>query len=503
MAEIIDGKIILYPTRTIIEPYYERNSKIENALTVWDTVKHCPQFQAFIKDEVNNRLIIPTGFFPNVLLSMYPSYILDDKRKLCEDYMVANRAKYKITMKYDCRNNIQKEALNFLNKRLSFKTKIKAMQRYLSLKTGKGKTFCAIKYIVDNRERPIIFIDQDSLGQQWKERIIEYTDTTEDEIFYISGKNSIKKLMKMSSDDILKIKFFICCYRTLTTNIKTNNSSEDISKLFNKIKVTLKIFDEAHVEYMSIFKIDMISNLRSIYLSATPKRSDPNEDKVYQNMFKAVQKFSSESLEEKPANYHNIIIYKWNSKPTLLDQAKCNTKYGFSLARYCSYIQDEPKYDSFEEFLYEVLFNTVLANRKKKKIAILFGTLKLLDKVYNNLIQYCKDQGFKLIVNKFNGNTDKAEKMELLEKTDIILTTDKSFEKGLDVHNLQVVINTVPFSSDTKLTQTIGRLRELPNKEVIFIDINDIGFDNIKRQLYTKENKVYKKIGKTIFIKER
>ena len=40
----------------------------------------------------------------------------------------------------------------------------------------------------------------------------------------------------------------------------------------------------------------------------------------------------------------------------------------------------------------------------------------------------------------------------------------------MDVKNLQVLINTVPFSSETKLIQIIGRLRPIENKEVILVD---------------------------------
>jgi superfamily II DNA or RNA helicase len=497
MSNIVEGKITLYPTRIIIDPYLERNSLIENSLSVYDKVTHSYAFQAFIKDEVNNRLIIPTGYSVNYLLGMYPHYKIENKCNAMENYIEANRSKYKIKMKYDCRNELQKAAMNFLNKRKP-RSKFKYMQRFLSLKTGEGKTFCSVKYIADNHERPIIFVDQDSLGQQWKDRILEYTDTKENEIFYISGAKSVNKLMKMSSDDILKIKFFICCYRTLTINIKNTGSSSDISKLFDKIKVTMKVFDEAHLEYMSIFKLDMISNLRSLYLSATPKRSDRSEDKVYQNIFRNVDKFTSDSFTETPENYHNIIMCDWNSNPDIASESKCQTKYGFSMSRYCDYLMDK-KYDKFEGLMYSLIFDTVLTNRKKKKMAILFGTNALLDKFYDNLVNFCAFNNYKLKINKFNGQTKKEDKLDLLEESDIIITTDKSFCKGIDVKDLQVVINTVPFIADTKLIQTVGRLRKLQNKEVIFIDINDIGFKSLRYQESSKKT-IFSKLAKSLFI---
>ncbi|HOC98142.1 MAG TPA: helicase-related protein, partial [Bacilli bacterium] len=265
-----------------------------------------------------------------------------------------------------------------------------------------------------------------------------------------------------------------------------------------KIKITIKIFDEAHVEFTSIFKLDMISNLRSIYLSATPKRSDRAEDKVYQNMFRNVTRFSSDTIQEEPENYHNIIIYNWNSNPGMMDEANCQTKYGFSMSRYCDYLMKK-KYNEFEEFLYSVIFDTALSNRKKRKLAILFGTNALLDKFYDSLVGFCESNKYKLKVNKFNGQTKKEDKLTLLEESDIIITTDKSFYKGLDVKDLQVVINTVPFTADTKLIQTVGRLRKLPNKEVTFIDINDLGYKTLRYQESSKKT-VFSTLAKSLFV---
>jgi len=497
--EILDksnGRIYLYPTKIVIDPYTEEVKQIENLFKVWDNVLHKYVFEAFIKD--GDKLILPTGVSLVKLKSIFSDYKVEDKRMSSERYIKANRLNTNIKMNYDFKNEEQKKVFNFLNKQQVVHSR--NMQKYIAVNTGFGKTFIAVKYIASSHDRPIIFVDQESLAEQWKSRITEYTNTKEDEIYYISGSNSINKLMKMSSDDILKIKFFICCYRTLTANIKNNNSTEDISKLFNQIKVTVKIFDEAHIEWKSIFKIDMLSNLRSIYLSATPKRTDPSEDKVYQNIFHNVDKYISDISNTDTENYHNILIYEWNSHPDVLSVNRCSNKYGFSTAKYCEYLFIS-RYEKFKELLSDLIFKTVLAKRKKKKIAILFGTNMLLYQFYDDLKNICTLNNYKLTVNIFNGDTKKDDKLRILEESDIILTTDVSFQKGIDVKDLQVVINTAPTSSEPKLIQTVGRLRKLEKKEVFFIDVIDLGFSSMVKQLNIKKNKVYNKIAKNIFIK--
>lgn len=499
------GRITLYPTRIIIDGYDERIAQLEGPLNVWNNVTFSYDFQAFIKDEEKKRIYLPNAYTLYTLKKYFPNYKIEDKRPEINSCLNEYYKNIKpIALRYDFKDDLQRESVKFL-KTLNGKN----MEKYLCLKTGQGKTYCAIRYIAETNDRPIIFVDQDSLAEQWKERILEYTDTEEDEIYYISGQNSINRLYKRGKDEMKNIKFFLCCYRTFSNKLKSSETSKEISDLINFIQVNLKIHDEAHVEYMTIFKLNMICNLKTIYLSATPQRSDPNEDKVYQNMLFLTDKFSSANMKRKnnkdnkdeDENYHNIIIYNWNSKPNLKNQSECQTKYGFSMARYFKYLEEE-KYEQFEELLYDLIFNQILKNRRKKKIAILFGTNSIIDKFYNNLCQYVIDMNYKLKIGKFNGTIKKSERLKELTESDIIITTDKSFSKGLESENLQVLINTVPFSSETKLTQVIGRLRKLPNKEVFFFDINDNGFEPILYQLKNKRDKVFRVIGKKVFNKK-
>ena len=48
--------------------------------------------------------------------------------------------------------------------------------------------------------------------------------------------------------------------------------------------------------------------------------------------------------------------------------------------------------------------------------------------------------------------------------------------KAIDIQDLQFVMMLVPTSSQVIAEQTLGRLRKLPNKQVIYFDVTDIGF---------------------------
>ena len=57
------------------------------------------------------------------------------------------------------------------------------------------------------------------------------------------------------------------------------------------------------------------------------------------------------------------------------------------------------------------------------------------------------------------------------------------FGVGLDKQDLEVLINFCPFSSAVKLEQMVGRIRYVPGKSHVVIDVTDIGFPSCKNQL--------------------
>jgi superfamily II DNA or RNA helicase len=67
------------------------------------------------------------------------------------------------------------------------------------------------------------------------------------------------------------------------------------------------VFDEAHVEFKNICRINSFSNvLYTIYLTATPNRSQFLENKLYEKVFKNVPYFDGRTLA--PERYHNVLL---------------------------------------------------------------------------------------------------------------------------------------------------------------------------------------------------
>ncbi|WCS68279.1 hypothetical protein Goe21_01690 [Bacillus phage vB_BsuM-Goe21] len=470
--------IRIQPTRILVENYKAGESdKLEKSLSVWDKTIFQYTFSAFLIDEDTNQLLIPGGYDYTKLKKCFPRDKIVNERLNVDPYN-----KVTFSLKYPPRDSIQQDAIKFL-------LQTNDSQKFLCLPTGKGKTYCSINYVFKSKKLPMVFVDQENLMEQWKKSILNFTSVKEEEIFLISGRNSIDKLMKMKKKELKKYKWFIAIHKTIGNYIDDN--PDNIDKLMKHLGIGVKLYDEAHVEYKNIFYIDSLTNTESVYITATPSRSDPIENKVYQNIFNDVPMYKVK--EDEIVNYHNIIIVKFNSKPSIDDQAKMKSKYGFDTNRWCKYILDNIKYEEFMNHITKNIIERVNKNFDKKTV-LLFHTMAGNDVIINDL----KETYPNIEIGRYNSSIkDKDKRLKELEK-DIIVTTDVSFGKAIDVKGLEILINTVPFGSKVLTEQLLGRLREIEGKEVWYIDLVDIGFDSCKKQLKQRQN-IYNKKAKRIY----
>lgn len=334
----------------------------------------------------------------------------------------------------------------------------------------------------------MIIVDTLDLASQWKREFLNHTDLTDDKVIILSGQESIDKELKNQKGYI-----YIAIHRTLG-NMLTNDMNS-VNTLMNKLGIGIRVFDESHVEFNNICRINSLSNVNyTIYLTATPSRSNFNDNSLYAKIFKQIPYFNGKELADE--KYHTVILYKWNSKPGLDDRIAVRTKYGFSQAKWANYIQE----DGYESFLETVsdLFTRFSLLTRGKKVAIMLPTIDLIKKLKADL-EYLYP---KIEIGTFIGEISKTKRLAELEKQ-FILTNDKIFDKGIDVKDLEILINFVPIGSLVKTEQIIGRLRNRENYSSILIDITDTGFDECVRQSKLRKRFYKKKAKKIIEIGEK
>jgi superfamily II DNA or RNA helicase len=422
---------------------------------------------------IDNDLYFPSSIGLDQIQPHFPN------KNIIYNYKTTSKSSQIIyNMKYGPRDDLQKDSINFLMK---MKNDNYMRERLLSLRTGKGKTYVTINVISKYKKKPFIIVDTLELAYQWEREFLKHTDLKKEDIIILSGSEIVEKEKKKSSG-----KVYIAIHRTLTNILDEDYNS--VNLLMNKLKIGIRVFDEAHVNFKNVCMINSLSNVEyTIFLTATPSRSNYTDDHLYGKVMRRIPYFNGKGIYGE--RYHTVVLFKMDSKPSLDEQLASKTKYGFSAGKWASNLENE----SYEIFLRVVLniFEKFKLEERKKKIAIMLPTISLIKKLKNDL-----DKNINLSTGLFIGEIKKSEREEAL-KQNIILTNDKMFDKGIDVQDLEILINFIPFGSLVKTEQIMGRLRYGENKSSILIDVTDIGYTSAINQMKTRK-RFYKKNAKKI-----
>lgn len=457
-----------------ITPDSSEMKKLTYKFSLYDKLYRKYTFNAFFQE--GNDIYIPSSVGLNEITQLFPK-----KEVVVNLNNVAKSKSVAYNMKCHPRDDLQKQSLDFLVK---MKKDPETHSRFLSLPTGSGKTYVTINLISKLRKKAMVIVDAIDLATQWRREFLKHTDLQEDDILILSGQESIDKEILNPTK-----KVYIAVHRTLG-NMMTNDVNS-MNVLMNKLGIGIRVFDESHVEFGNICKINAFSNVEyTLYLTATPNRSNFNDDSLYAKVFGKIPFFNGKEMGSE--KYHTVILVTMNSSPTFDEKLGIRTQYGFSQARWGSYMTSSG-YETLFETLIEIFEKFKLVKRNKKT-AIVLPTIDLIKKVKGEL-----EQTFEGIdIGTFIGEVSKKKRDAELDKM-FILTNEKIFGKGKDVKDLEIVINFVPVGSVVVTEQILGRLRNNEGKSAILFDVTDIGFDECVRQQklrkrFYKKHKTVKKI---------
>ena len=455
----------------------EEYKKAQYLYSLYDKVTHKYTFSAYMEED--NDLYFPSSITLEEIEKIFPN------EEVSVDFKNTAKAKtVSYNMVHQPKNELQNKSIQFL---LKMKRDLEIHQRFLSLETGSGKTYVTINIISQLKKKPMIIVDTVDLADQWKREFLKHTDLNEEDILILSGQESIdSEIAKPTA------KVYVAIHRTLSNMI--SNDINSINVLMNKLGIGIRIFDEAHVEFGNICRINSLSNVEyTIYLTATPSRSNFNDNSLYAKIFRKVPYFNGKEMSGE--KYHTVVLYRYDSCPSFEDKISVRTKYGFSQAKWANYILNDG-YEKLLEAINEIITKFKL-DKRNMKIAMMFPTIELIKKVKKDLEELFPDV---FTIGTFIGEINKNKRLDELNKS-LILTNDKIFDKAIDVQDLEILINFVPIGSLVKTEQIIGRLRNREDSQSILIDATDIGFDECVRNEKLRKRFYKKKAKKIIEIK--
>ena len=455
------------------------NQRLESAFSKFDRVRHKLVSMGIFYDYERKDLYIPGGVnLANVINSFQPDLI---RRIPPDPYKHISGVKVKIKP----RDRRQELGLCHLLGLAPYENNRNRSQIALNLNTGVGKTAIAVLAFAFYGLRTIMITSSASWLEQWREKLLEYTDLKPDEIYTISGTPGIVKLfngMKKTEN----IKFLLCTHSTLHTYAKKHGWGS-IRKLFMDLQIGIKIFDESHLYFENMCRIDFFTNcLKTYYLTATPMKSDRYEDKIYQRAFETVPKLSLFDEESDP--HTNVLIIKVNSHPGPYEKESINSgNYGFNILKYVDFFQQT---DIYYKLLHITLYHCLSEMGPEDRVLIYHATNSAVMQSYR-WIKYHYGQ---YPIGIYTSLVPKEIKQDQL-KCKIILSTTKSAQALLDIAHLKkIIVFAEPYNSPPITRQVLGRLRD---DDTELIEITDYGF----RKLYlwgSNRKKIYQKYAKSV-----
>lgn len=472
----MEKKIILRNSSIVITNYTLGDCpKLESYFRVYDRITHKDSYKALYYDDEKQMLYLPRGLDIN-LVQRYLSDAPIEKDFSSDPFTQGPDIK----IKYLPRDDVQKEALIFILGRGQYIDNANAGQLSVNLPTGKGKTYVSIAAMSFWSARTLVIASTVGWLDQWRNCIGEYTNLNiSSEVLTISGSPTIHKILS-GLIDVSKYTVFLMTHSTIN-NFASMNGWSKVRELFKKLNIFLKIYDEAHLNFDNIANVDFNTNTKkTIYLTATPGRSDHIENFIYKLYFKNIPDINLFDEENDPHTKYTAI--RFNSKPSPQDVRACsNNAYGLDRNAYVNHIVCSNQFYDMMYIVMDKIFNI------RGKVLVYIGT--------NSAIEIVKDwieenyPEFRGNVGVYTSVIPKEIKHEQLNKT-IILSTTKSAGAALDIKDLKAtIILAEPFRSDILAKQTLGRTRN-PNTECL--EIVDDGFRQLTR-FYKSKLPVYKK----------
>ena len=464
-------KIVLKQTSININDY-ELNSHpvLEEYFTQYDKLKHCFYMQCFEYNELNKVLTLPRGLDIfwlerefNAKAVINHSY---DKFDMMGD----------VKIKYGPKDDVQKQTLRFMLGMDEYSNTAGASQLCINLNTGAGKTYVSIASSVIMNIKPIIIASNIEWIKQWKERFIEYTSIKPEEIYIFQGAASITQILKGLKDPS-DYKVFLSTHGTIKS-YGDNYGWKKITELFKTIGAGIKIFDEAHLNFDNLCKIDFYTNTyKTYYLTATPARSDRQENLLYRLYFKNVYSIDLFDEDNDPRTHYIALHFK--SRPTPREISGCNNyTYGLDRNKYIKYLMTKPNYYKMIHVVFDILNKLNAFN----KVLIYIGTNEAIyetrEWIVKNYPEFANDIGI------FTSLVSKEERTLQLDNR-IILSTTKSAGAASDIAGLSaVVVLAEPFKSAVLARQTLGRTRDYGT---FYIDIVDDSFIYLRNYYKAKQ----------------
>lgn len=342
--------------------------------------------------------------------------------------------------------------------------------RLATMPTGTGKTVTAMASVLETKLRTIVAVLPKYM-EKWASDIAGIADISPKEIMLVQGAGQVKGLIQMARDKMKLPKFIIMSLTTIQSffnSYEENRFSDEFKQygcmpeeLCEILDIGNIIVDEAHEHLYSVYRLMMYSHVpKFIALSGTLISDDPFIEKIQHLMFPREIRFDKIKMKKYIKVYPISYVFRDISQSKIR-----TTEFGSKNYSQIAYEKSIMKRkDLLENYLklidYYVQAGYLYDRQPGDKLAIYAGSIAMCTTVTD----YLKKKYPQLDVRRYV----EQDPYENAIEPDIRVTTILSAGTALDMPGLRVVIMTNNVNAPVPNLQTLGRLREIPDRDVKF-----------------------------------
>jgi superfamily II DNA or RNA helicase len=335
--------------------------------------------------------------------------------------------------------------------------------KLVGLRTGGGKTACALSAIAVLKKIPCIIIKPTYI-EKWTEDLIEMYGLTVEDIMVVQGGKHLKALLNLVKEDKLHYKAIILSNKTMQIWLSAYERDKEDAletgycihphEFFEHVGAGVRLVDEVHQDFHFNFKLDLYTNVEhAISLSATLITNDPFLRSMHDIAYPIRDRCASPTLDNYISSY--AVHYRFD-KPDKIRTSEFGSNNYSHGALEKSVMKHNPTMHAYLNLI-DYTLSIGYANSKKvdKKCIIFAYSVDMCTTIAKFLEGKYPDYDVRRYV--------ADDPYENLMQADVIVSTLGSAGTAVDIPNLTNVILTTAVDSIQSNIQSLGRLRKLDN----------------------------------------
>jgi len=343
-------------------------------------------------------------------------------------------------------------------------------------------TFVTLATVADIQYRTAIIV-LPAYIEKFAKDIVTITDTKSKEIMTIQGADQLKSVIHLASENQFNSKFIIISLRTIQSFFKAyEQSAGDFESegygcrpddLYKLLGIGTVIIDEIHQHLHAVYKLTAYMHVpKLIGLSATFISEDPVINAVQRLMFPREIRYDKVRMKQ----YIKVRAMSYSFNDFKNSKIR-TTQYGSNVYSHMEFekslIRNKHVLNNYIKLINSLVHLSYFDDYiKGDKLIIFAASIAMCD----ILVNYLKSQYPKYDIRRYV----EEDPYENIIDADIRITTILSGGTAVDIPNLRAAIMTTSIQSPVSNLQTLGRLRELKDRDVKFYYIYS---DQIPKQV--------------------